>query len=118
MTPAPAAAEEEAACALHRPRQLLQHPPGLVRQRELPAGGQVPPLVVPRGQVVDGHENRQHDDGAGFVGLADVGPDVGEQRGATDAEQQRGVWFAEMFTDHPQHSVGDQEFAAEFKNHE
>ena len=41
--------------------QALQDLLGLIRQRELLGGRQVPPLVVPRRQVVDRHQDREHD---------------------------------------------------------
>ncbi len=48
-----------------RTLEALQHLLRLVRERELLRRGQVPPLVVPRRDVVDAHENRQHDGDAG-----------------------------------------------------
>ncbi len=49
---------------LDRLGQALQHLLGLVRQRVLARRRQVPPLVVPLGQVVDGRQNGQDDEHA------------------------------------------------------
>ena len=50
----------------HRLFEALQHLDGLFGQAELPAGRQVPALVLPGAEVVDGHDDQQcheHADG-------------------------------------------------------